>query len=338
MRCHIILKFNDNKYLVNKLTTQFKNLQIIPGGFPNTWTAGKLQSTIINKIGPAYANLYPDKQVQVISPNWDIMKMVEYLKMAKIDVLVVCIFSDPIWLDPLKEVMPIIEVGYTFSGEPIDFWAIVTAKHFKTYSEEELLPTDFKYLFLNYNRKPHKHRIALVEALEQRGLAELGLITLGDSKYNLNENVYDYDEHGATDIFGEIEGIPNDVYSLGRLDIWQQSFINIVGETVSPDGKVFLSEKIYKPIIGLRPFIINGSVENYKWLQDAEFDCFEDLFPVRRLQLNPHKATQIIAETIKQYQNVNIKELYAHILPRLKRNRQRFFEYTSNFERYLADE
>jgi hypothetical protein len=304
------------------------------GGFPTTWIVGKLERQFMMSIANYFVNQYPDKQIHVISPYWDdYVELFDYLQQYPIDLLVVCSLGDPIDFDPFKSLstkITVVQAGYTLTGLSIDFFAIVCFEKFKSYTIEQLTPTNFKYLFLNYNRKPKNHRIQLIQELEKQNLTELGVITLGDSQYTLNENIDEYTNFGGQDVLGTIPGIPFDIYSLGRLDIWQQSLINIVSETSDPDSVFFLSEKIYKPIIGMRPFIINGNPDIYKWLRRAGFDCFDDLFPVDDLVADPGNVASIIASAVAQYREVDLSKLYYKILPRLVNNRVRFFEYSKN--------
>jgi hypothetical protein len=172
--------------------------------------------------------------------------------------------------------------------------------------------------------------------LEASGLIEHGCVTLGNSKYTVNDRHVNYKEHGADDVVGDV-GIPNDIYSLGQLEIWNQSFINIVSETQFEFGpNVFLSEKIWKPIIGLRPFIINGSPGIYRILKQAGFDCFEDLFPIAALsncnrnngwKFDNHKH---IIESLANFKNKNLSGIYNQLRPRLLHNQRLFYEYAAN--------
>ena len=159
---------------------------------------------------------------------------------------------------------------------------------------------------------------------------------MGNSKYTVSDNEDDYLDFGANDVVGDV-GIPNDVYSLGKLEIWNTSFINVVSETQYEFSEnVFLSEKIFKPIIGLRPFIVNGSPGIYRLLKRAGFDCFDDLFPVKILGNENHNTTwkfdnhRCIIETLINFKNKNLIELYNQIKPRLLYNRELFYEYASN--------
>jgi hypothetical protein len=99
---------------------------------------------------------------------------------------------------------------------------------------------------------------------------------------------------------------------------------------------VFLSEKTFKPIIGLRPFVINGSPGIYRILKQAGFDCFEDLFPVDLLSNENFNYTwkfdnhKHIVESLNNLKDKNLTELYHQIKPRLLYNQAHFYEYARN--------
>ena len=72
--------------------------------------------------------------------------------------------------------------------------------------------------------------------------------------------------------------LSNDIISLGDPNYLELSFCTVVTESVM-HSDVFLSEKTFKPLIGLRPFIILGDGGLYDKLREWKFDTFEDLFP-----------------------------------------------------------
>jgi len=317
--------------------------EIIYGGFDPQWAAGRLERAVVDQLANKLLSLYKDSNILIAVPNWySCQDVVAEAEKTNPDIVAICSLSDPMgnvqqYQDAFGDKLML--VGYAEEAKQIDFWAIACLQFFKKYSIDELQPTEFKYLYLTYNRKPHRHRVRLIELLEQENLISSGCITLGDSNYTINDKDSDFADSGVGDVVGNI-GIPNDIYSLGRLDIWNNSFINVVGETqfeYSPS--VFLSEKIYKPIIGLRPFIINGSPKIYSWLKRAGFDCFEDLFPVQLLEqsTNMHTSHTLIAQTLHQYQQQDLMSLYNEIKPRLIYNQNQFYEYANSRRDYALD-
>lgn len=293
------------------------NLHILYGGFNPQWAAGKLERQVADSIGQRFVTDYPDKSVHVLIPNWyEPADVIDHVQNVNADIIVLCSLSDPLGtqFDNCFSGKQLFKAGYTTQGMSVDFWAIACLQNFKQYAEEELEPVNPR-LFLNYNRKPHPHRLALVNDLEQAGLIDQGYVTL-EGRYTLGDTIADFADSGALESVNTYTA-PNDIYSLGNMDVWRSHFINIVSETAVPNDPVFLSEKIYKPIIGMRPFIINGSQEIYSWLTARGFDCFEDLFSYN------------IIESLITYKDKDLMAVYNSIKPRLLHNRRRFFEYAA---------
>lgn len=313
---------------------------VIYGGFNPAWKAGQLERELVDSLTQTINNRYPHLKKVVAVTSWhEPALLVKQIQQINPDITFLCSFTDPLGpIENLLDQMPgqVILIGYVNGEYFFDFWALACAKFFKTYTVEELRPVQFDNLFLNYNRKPHRHRIELVRLLEQSNLIDRGCVTLGNSQYTVNDQHYQYQNYGADDVVGSV-GIPNDVYSLGQLKIWNTSFINVVGETQYEYSKnVFLSEKIYKPIIGLRPFIINGSPGIYRILKQLGFDCFDDLFPVKDLEKenydHGHKFSNhnYIVKSLQNFENTNLIDLYNQLKPRLCFNRDLFYEHAHN--------
>lgn len=313
---------------------------VIYGGFNPAWQAGRLERELVDQLQANLIQQYPIANKAIVVTSWhEPIELVQNLQSLKPEITVLCSLTDPLGpIENLIDQIPghVVLLGYVDSQYFFDFWAVACSKFFREYPTHQLEPAVFEYLFLNYNRKPHRHRTDFVASLETSGLINQGCVTLGNSKYTVNECDQDYNQYGLNDVVGDV-GIPNDIYSLGRLEIWNNSFINVVSETQYEFSRhVFLSEKIFKPIIGLRPFIVNGSPGIYRLLKQAGFDCFDDLFPVDQLscEIYTHgykfKNHQIIKDTLQKYASVDCLDLYQRIKPRLLNNRERFYEYASN--------
>lgn len=313
------------------------------GGFNPAWRAGRLEREIVDNISDQLALQYPAQNCVVAVPSWhEPSVLVDDIKNLNPDFTIICSLSDPLGpIENLLGTLPgrVAKFGYVDDGIKFDFWALICQNYFRKYTPQEVQPTNFKHVFLNYNRKPHRHRTELVNLFELNNLIQHGITTLGGSRYTVNDKTKDYLEYGSGDIVGDV-GIPNDIFSLGRLDIWNSHFLNIVSETqyeYSPN--VFVSEKIYKPIIGLRPFVINGSPNIYKWLQTIGFDCFEDIFPVNELSRNDStgmkfKNHAIICDVVKELCGTNLQTLYTSLIPRLIYNQNLFYEHARNQQLY----
>lgn len=234
-------------------------------------------------------------------------------------------------------------VGVGFDGtHSFNTHAVVVLEEFPTYSIDDLLLKDTVYPFINYNRKPKPHRISLAERLQGMG----GIVTLGknDAGYDVSEgiktNLYlaiddpveTYTHNGKFRLQNNFGGIPYDLCSLGRVDLWQQHFLNIVSETVLfPWDTTFVTEKTWKPIVGLRPFIINGQTKIYQWLRDRGFRTFNHHWPhvpiESATEINLHAMIVDVAQFIANKCPQQLTVMYNEMLPDLLHNRQRFFEF-----------
>lgn len=227
-----------------------------------------------------------------------------------------------------------------FSGKYAwDFAVTILCDRFKKYSEDEIILTNIKYNFLSYSRKPHEHRLALYKKYVENNLLDSGIATLGKgSNHNfdatLDENLNNYVQHGHW--YGNAPdggySIPHDLFSLGRLDIWQHHFLNIANETLphNTDQELMVTEKTFKPLIGMRPFLINGDTRSYQWLRDRGFKTFNHLFP----------NNGDIIETLlwlKDQSKEQIQQLYNNMLPDLRHNRSRFFEFAQEEKLRMED-
>jgi hypothetical protein len=263
---------------------------------------------------------------------------------------------DPVTLTPPQfkdvesslHIKNIYHVGPGFFG-PYFFHthSIACLEDFIDYSETDLALTDIQFLYLNYNRKPKPHRIALVELLHKHNLQNHGIITLGkdDSDYDVGQgsctNLYltidddlDCTRGGRFTKHNNFGGIPYDLFSLGNLEVWQKHFLNVVSETeFNPWDNMFFTEKTLKPIIGMRPFIINGQTKIYKYLRDQGFKTFTHYFSDIELEnikeFEVHGSIIRVLEYLASITKTELSDMYQDMLPDLRHNRKRFFEFAT---------
>lgn len=221
------------------------------------------------------------------------------------------------------------------------FIASVLPEYFEKYADDQLTMKTVRWLFVNYNRKPREHRIKLVNQLIENNLHNNGVVSLGNQEleiyahgvipqkfFLLGETPEQYAKEGNWG-HGLKFGIPHDIHSLGNMDIWQTHFLNIVGETEYNNwDPLFVTEKTWKPIIGLRPFIINGQPKIYKWLRHHGFRTFNHYFCAGlEDEETMHSAIIQTLLELKQKPADEIVQLYNRMLPDLLHNRGRFFEF-----------
>ena len=331
--------------------------------FPLTEQFGRQEHSIFNNIKNQINTKFPDSDNLIVNLTWfgpqfnnnqwgKIQQLINDGK--KFDKLFWFCIVDPITILPnqLKEIenqLHIIDnyyIGPGFEGQQsFNTHAIVCYEDFPTYTHLDLTLADIKYLYLNYNRKPKPHRIELVELLHKNSLEKYGVITIGKNDVNYKvsgdkttqlyltiDDLTDYTRGGKFPKHSNFGGVPYDLCSLGRLDIWQTHFLNIVSETeFNPWDNLFVTEKTWKPIIGLRPFIINGQTKIYKYLRDNGFKTFNHYFNGIEIEnikeFEVHESIIKVVKYLTTLDNKDIFLMYNDMLPDLIYNRERFFEF-----------
>ena len=274
----------------------------------------------------------PDNTI-IIDSTWYTDKVhaevCEYYKHNQVDRIIMFSFNDAqiARYEMFREKhVPVYELGYYYGPYFFDFWANVIKDKYTLPTDEELLDhTTVVKPYLSYNRKPHEHRLELYNNLVDRGIVDQGIVTM-DKHRQLDQDIDNYitsaPEAGSV--------IVNDILSLGRQDIWNQCFLNIVTETWPDINRAyFVSEKIYKPIVGLRPFFVYTKDLGNKWLHDRGFLTYEkdflDIYPEEITQDNLVDFLVVLCEASKNISWLQTK--FISLKDKMIYNKQRFYEY-----------
>lgn len=329
------------------------------------YQAGRQEHQVYEELRQQIAARWPDDHNLIVSLTWfgpqftngayeQLMSLID--SGVRVDRLFWFCLIDPLtvlpsWLDRIEQQLQPTEtyrVGVAFPGpHTFHMHSIFLSDEMPQYAEEDLRMTDPEYLFLAYNRKPKPHRIRLVEKILEAELDRYGIVTIGknDANYNVSEGLVTdkyikldgddpelYTNNGAFVLFTQFGRVPYDCATLGRLDIWQRHFLNVVSETeYRPWDTVFPTEKILKPIIGLRPFVINGQTTEYQWLRDQGFKTFNQYWP--NIELEQVTETQVqdsivaVLKYLAAQPKHEIVSMYQDMLPALEHNRARWFEF-----------
>lgn len=187
--------------------------------------------------------------------------------------------------------------------------------------------------FLSFNNIARDFRAILVHRLITNGIDKNSILTCSD-KYQSTPFSMD------KDIFKEFEKIklqktfprtfdyelttsnPTDINVSAHLD----SYINICTETFfnQQDDRLFFSEKIFKPIICLQPFILVGQYQSLKYLQNLGFKTFHPYInEAYDQEVNDTLRLSIIVSEVNRLNQLTIDELHnllLNVLPILEHN------------------
>jgi hypothetical protein len=130
----------------------------------------------------------------------------------------------------------------------------------------------------------------------------------------------------------EQNGIPNDIATLGNMKNWQRHFLNIVTETVYDiNVNHFVSEKIYKPIVGMRPFLVYDPDGACQWLRDRGFVNYtNDFTDITDLDLkNPANIAPFLV-VLSSQKSTYWKKKLVDLNQKIVYNKEHFYQYVDN--------
>lgn len=111
--------------------------------------------------------------------------------------------------------------------------------------------------------------------------------------------------------------------------LWQQSLWHIVNETVFFDQKLHLTEKIFKPIVAQRPFVLAAAPGNLAYLRSYGFLTFDRWIDESYDMIqDPDLRQDAIVSEIARFAHMNVQQLrdvHQDMLPVLQHNKQHFF-------------
>jgi hypothetical protein len=121
--------------------------------------------------------------------------------------------------------------------------------------------------------------------------------------------------------------------------LWQQSFLHIVNETVFYEPKLHLTEKIFKPIISSRPFLLVSAPGNLQYLKNYGFQTFDRWWdesydriqdPSARLDAISQQLTDVCRKPRAQ-----LLEMFKDMRSVLEHNKKHFF---GEFRKIIVEE
>ena len=283
-------------------------------GFPYAWKAGRVEQLIRNILERKAQEQLTVDSVMLVNPTWLLDRdLAQEIRDTTPDFIICHDLVDPA-IPRVKQIIQDSGIPHLFVGNAdqyrLDFWAMVCDLNFQAYTNNELQLRPGAKKFMCLNRKPHAHRRIIVRYLDQ--VKEQGYLTTGAEHTLVDADLGDYP-------------IPNDVYTLGDIATWQDAYLNIVTETTFNNPDFFISEKTWKPVLGLRPFFVYGQPRLRQYLKDQEFDIFEDIIDYASLT----------GETERNYAELAVKTVNNLIVNHSPRFQQRLVNNQQRFRIYV---
>jgi hypothetical protein len=309
-------------------------------GWGNNYELRKFESTVVKQyLAPWETDASNSIMVNSTWYNQDYHdQVIDYIKKNKIDRVALISCMDPaiVFADWFNEVdVEVRSLGYYHGADEIDIWALIMDKYFIA-DTTAFCADQLDQAFVCYNRKPHQHRKKLFDSMQQLDIIKHGVVTMGDSSGRAIQEL-DQDVEPTTiapNPGKEQYGIVNDIMSLGPAKIWQRCFLNMVTETIyDVDHKWFVSEKIYKPVIGMRPFIVHAPNGAKNWLSHVGLlDYLDDFQDICDLDLScPANHVLFLAQLCAQPKSYFQKK-YNDLQPKIFHNKEQFLQYVNHLK------
>lgn len=173
-----------------------------------------------------------------------------------------------------------------------------------------------KYNFLYLNKTSREHRMKLYDKLSDKGVLANSLHTRWPdlklpAEYELPW-AQDYPKHG----------MDQDIYEKPFND----TACSIVSETNDNDYEVFMTEKIWKPIIAQQFFIVHGNYLYLQRLRDMGFKTFNNYFEeVYDLDRDPDMRIDTIVDLCDRLRDAPWQDMYLQSKALRKYNHDHFF-------------
>lgn len=248
------------------------------------------------------------------------------------------------WCDKNKplnalKVIPSISLSMYIRKHCVDNKIIPQFNELLLYKKEN---SNSLYLYDSINLRPRPQRVLNFMNLVNEGLFEYGNISMPDCKewksyVDLNDLNFLKKYKIPQETFSKIEGITPSKANFTPIvksshyynfvervlfDVYKNSWVSVITESSYFDYEhsVFISEKTFKPIACMQPFIIVGSKNSLKYLRDLGYKTFHPYIDETYDTLEDVDRIKAVSDAIKKIQAIkdkvewynNIKEIVEH--------------------------
>ena len=184
--------------------------------------------------------------------------------------------------------------------------------------------------FMSLNRAERQHRTDLIEFLKKENLVEKGYVSYWPMELYLDTNFVDNDHLVSTsdDLMEDISGVK----------FYENSYFNIVTETFFYEDSLFISEKIFKPILFKQPFLVYSSPFTLKELHKLGYKTFSKIIDESYdLEKDNLKRRGMIESEIKKLCSLSLDELHDVYLSLSDVYEHNFIHFTELIDRGLDE-
>jgi hypothetical protein len=136
-----------------------------------------------------------------------------------------------------------------------------------------------------------------------------------------------------------LDGKASAHFGFQEFKLWQRSFLHVVNETVFYDHKLHLTEKVFKPIVASRPFLLVAAPGNLQYLKNYGFQTFDRWWDESYDSIQDPSArldaiSQQLADVCRRPWT-EILQMFKDMRPVLDHNKKHFF---GEFRKIITEE
>lgn len=212
----------------------------------------------------------------------------------------------------------------------------------------------FQYPYISLNHlcnRDRSYRLQLVSNLIKNKLLDQGLVSLHHINNNFNlakAEIFDPQSQlsksakldiakyllpikNSLTLDGSVQGNYSAHFGIEELKLWQSGLFHVVTETNFYAEKLHLTEKIFKPVVARRPFILLSSPGNLAYLKSYGFKTFDQWIDERYDQeQNPDRRIEMVVEQIERICSWDVTTQHA-----VKKEMQEILDF--NFNHFYND-
>ena len=198
------------------------------------------------------------------------------------------------------------------------FWHMMYKKHLGKKYNFTHDHKEFDFLYLN--KYPRRHRVLLYKKLQENNLLNNSLYTF--VRYDNRRLPTQYELPELNGKYYPIAGRDQDIFE----PPYNESAYNIVSETNDNDNDIFMTEKIWKPIMARQPFIVHGNHGYLKKLRTMGFKTFAGIID-ESYDLEKDRNTKIalITRSCQKLLMRDWKDVYADTKSQREHNHYNFW-------------
>jgi hypothetical protein len=211
----------------------------------------------------------------------------------------------------------------TWPGKHNYFWFLMNKKHKN--QNYNFKHDNKKYDFLYLNKQSRTHRKKLFDALQKESLLDRSLISFLDPPHNIKlSSAYElpWVDHSNYPRYGSDQ------------DIYEPQFndcaFNLISETNDNNHDVFITEKLWKPIIAQQIFVVHGNLGYLKKLREMGFRTFDSVFDESYDQeSDPDKRIEKLVSLCRHLRTMDKSKIYKETESIRQHNYDKFFDKTA---------